>query len=99
MASLKELRRRIRSVKSTQQITKAMEMVAAAKLRRAQARAIAARPYAAKMTEMLANLSGAAAELENPLFQAREVKTTALVVVTSDRGLAGAYNTNLVRAA
>ena len=99
MASLKELRRRIRSVKSTQQITKAMEMVAAAKLRRAQARAIAARPYAAKMTEMLAHLSGAAAELENPLFKAREVKTTALVVVTSDRGLAGAYNTNLVRAA
>jgi F-type H+-transporting ATPase subunit gamma len=99
MASLKDLRRRIRSVKSTQQITKAMEMVAAAKLRRAQARALAARPYAAKMTEMLANLASAAAELENPLFQAREVKHTALVVVTSDRGLAGAYNTNLIRAA
>jgi F-type H+-transporting ATPase subunit gamma len=99
MASLKDLRRRIRSVKSTQQITKAMEMVAAAKLRRAQARALAARPYAAKMTEMLANLASAAAELENPLFQTREVKHTALVVVTSDRGLAGAYNTNLIRAA
>src|SRR5437870_5561808 len=99
MASLKELRRRIRSVKSTQQITKAMEMVAAAKLRRAQARALAARPYAAKLTGMLANLSGAAAELDHPLFKAREVKSTALVLVTSDRGLAGAYNTNLIRAA
>ena len=99
MASLKDLRRRIRSVKSTQQITKAMEMVAAAKLRRAQARALAARPYAAKMTEMLANLSGAAAELDHPLFKVREVKSLALVVVTSDRGLAGAYNTNLIRSA
>src|SRR5437870_7021865 len=99
MASLKELRRRIRSVKSTQQITKAMEMVAAAKLRRAQARALAARPYAAKLSEMLANLSGAAAELQHPLFKARQVNTTALVVITSDRGLAGAYNTNLIRAA
>src|SRR5262245_57490483 len=99
MASLKELRRRIRSVKSTQQITKAMEMVAAAKLRRAQARALAARPYAAKMTEMLANLSGAAAELDHPLFKVREVRSTALVLVTSDRGLAGAYNTNLIRTA
>ena len=99
MASLKELRRRIRSVKGTQQITKAMEMVAAAKLRRAQARALAARPYAAKLTGMLANLSGAAAELDHPLFKAREVKSTALVLITSDRGLAGAYNTNLIRAA
>ncbi len=99
MASLKDLRRRIRSVKSTQQITKAMEMVAAAKLRRAQARALAARPYAAKLSEMLGKLASAAAELENPLFNAREVKTTALLLVTSDRGLAGAYNTNLIRAA
>ena len=99
MPSLKDLRRRIRSIKSTQQITKAMEMVAAAKLRRAQARALAARPYAAKMTEMLANLAGAASELDHPLFKAREVKTTALVLVTSNRGLAGAYNTNIIRGA
>src|SRR5262245_27946833 len=99
MATLKELRRRIRSGKSTQQITKAMEMVAAAKLRRAQARALASRPYASKMSEMLANLSSAAAEIEHPLFKAREVKSTALVLVTSDRGLAGAYNTNLIRTA
>ena len=99
MASLKEIRRRIRSVKSTQQITKAMEMVAAAKLRRAQTRALAARPYANKITQVLGNLAGAASDLEHPLFKAREVKRTALVVVTSDRGLAGAYNANIIRAA
>jgi F-type H+-transporting ATPase subunit gamma len=99
MASLKVLRRRIRSIKGLQQIFKAMEMVAAAKLRRAQARALAARPYSKKISEMLANLSGAAGDLDHPLLRAREVKTTALVIVTSDRGFAGAYNANLVRAA
>jgi F-type H+-transporting ATPase subunit gamma len=97
MASLKDLRRRIRSTKSMQQIFKAMEMVAAAKLRRAQVRAQAASPYAKKISEMLANLAGAAAELEHPLFKPREVRTTVLVVVTSDRGFAGAYNTNVMR--
>jgi F-type H+-transporting ATPase subunit gamma len=97
MPSPKDLRRRIRATKSMQQIFKAMEMVSAAKLRRAQARAQAAAPYAAKITEMLGNLSGSAAEIEHPLFKAREVKTTALVLVTSDRGFAGAYNTNLIR--
>ena len=99
MSSLRVLRRRIRSVQNTQQITKAMEMVAAAKLRRAQTRALAARPYAAKITEMLDHLAGAASEIDHPLFKAREVKNTALVLVTSDRGLCGAYNANLVRAA
>ena len=99
MASLKDLRRRIKSIKSIQQVTKAMEMVAAAKLRRAQSRALSARPYAAKITEMLDNLAAAASELEHPLFKAREVKTTLLLVVTSDRGLAGAFNSNLIRAA
>ena len=99
MASLKDLRRRIRATKSMQQIFKAMEMVAAAKLRRAQARAQAASPYAAKISAMLANLSESAAELEHPLFKAREVKVTALVVITADRGFAGAYNTTLLRAA
>jgi F-type H+-transporting ATPase subunit gamma len=99
MASLKDLRRRIRATKSMQQIFKAMEMVAAAKLRRAQQRAQASRPYAAKITEMLTNLAGAAAELDHPLFKQREVKVTVLVVITSDRGFAGAYNTNILRAA
>jgi F-type H+-transporting ATPase subunit gamma len=97
MASIKDLRRRIRSTKNMQQIFKAMEMVAAAKLRRAQVRAQASAPYARKITEMLAKLSGAAAEVEHPLFKAREVKTTALVVITADRGFAGAYNTNVLR--
>src|SRR5436190_15008432 len=99
MADLKEIRRRIRSIGNTQKIFKAMETVAAAKLRRAQMRAQAAHPYAAKISEMLANLAGAASELEHPLFKAREVRHTALVVVTADRGLAGAYNTNVIRAA
>jgi F-type H+-transporting ATPase subunit gamma len=99
MSTLRALRRRIRSVESTRQITKAMEMVAAAKLRRAQARAQAARPYAVKITEMLENLARAATDLDPPLFQPREVKTTALVVATGDRGLCGAYNTNVIRAA
>jgi len=97
MASLKDIRRRIRATKSMQQIFKAMEMVAAAKLRRAQSRAAAASPYARKITAMLDNLAGAAAEFEHPLFKARETKKTALVVVTSDRGFAGAYNTNVLR--
>lgn len=97
MASLKDLRRRIRATKSMQQIFKAMEMVAAAKLRRAQQRAQASSPYAAKITHMLSNLAGAASELDHPLFKEREVRTTALVVITSDRGFAGAYNTNMLR--
>ena len=99
MSTLRALRRRIRSVQNTQQITKAMEMVAAAKLRRAQLRALAARPYAVKITEMLGNLSGAASELDHPLFKVREVRNLGLVLVTSDRGLCGAYNANLLRAA
>jgi len=99
MASLKDLRRRIRATSSMQQIFKAMEMVSAAKLRRAQARALAASPYAKKITEMLDKLAGAAAELEHPLFKAREVKRTVLVLITADRGFAGAYNTNVLREA
>jgi F-type H+-transporting ATPase subunit gamma len=99
MASLKDLRRRIRATKSMQQIFKAMEMVSAAKLRRAQARAQAASPYSRKITEILANLSGAASDLEHPLFKGREVKRSALVVITSDRGFAGTYSTNVLRAA
>ncbi|MEK7823939.1 MAG: ATP synthase F1 subunit gamma [Candidatus Eisenbacteria bacterium] len=99
MASLKDLRRRIRATRSMQQIFKAMEMVAAAKLRRAQLRAQAASPYARKITEMLASLAGAASELEHPLFKVRPVKTTVLVVVTADRGFAGTYNTNILRVA
>jgi F-type H+-transporting ATPase subunit gamma len=102
MPSLKSLRNRIGSVKSTQKITKAMKMVAAAKLRRAQAQAEAARPYAARMAEMMAALAAGAAD--NPDAPALLVgtgrdRTHLLVVMTADRGLAGAFNTQVARAA
>ena len=99
MASLKDIRRRIRATKSMQQIFKAMEMVAAAKLRRAQLRAQAAAPYSRKISAMLQNLAGAATELEHPLFKARPVRSSALVVITADRGFAGTYNINVLRVA
>jgi F-type H+-transporting ATPase subunit gamma len=89
MATLRDLRRRIKSVQGTQQITKAMEMVAAAKLRRAQARVESSRPYATKMQAMLDNLTRAAASLDHPLFEKREVKKVGVALVTSDRGLCG----------
>ncbi len=103
MSSLKVLRRRIRSVTSTQQITKAMEMVSAAKLRRAQARALAARPYAVRLTGVLGRVAASAAEREDGgralTGVAPEGAKTALVVITSNRGLCGGFNTNLFRAA
>ena len=99
LLSLRDIKRRIRSVQNTQQITRAMEMVAAAKLKRAQSRVVAARPYAAKMEQMLRSLSAAAASLDHPLFEKRPVRRTALVIVTADRGLAGSYNTNVLREA
>jgi F-type H+-transporting ATPase subunit gamma len=99
MPSLRDIKRRIKSVESTQQITKAMEMVSAAKLRKAQSRVEAARPYGLKMQQMLESLATAAAGLNHPLFEEREVKTTLLVVFTSDRGLAGSYNSNIIRTA
>jgi F-type H+-transporting ATPase subunit gamma len=103
MPSLIDFRRRIRSVKNTQQITKAMKMVSAAKLRRAQERVIAARPYAQTMREMLANLTGAASSDErsasSPWLATRESKRVDLIFLTSDTGLAGAFNSNLLKAA
>jgi F-type H+-transporting ATPase subunit gamma len=103
MPSLIDIRRRIRSVKNTQQITKAMKMVSAAKLRRAQERALASRPYAEMMRRVLSNVASAAAGNEAaaqlPLLQVREEKRIQLVVVSSDRGLAGAFNANLFRRA
>jgi F-type H+-transporting ATPase subunit gamma len=97
VATLRDIKRRIKSVQSTQKVTKAMEMVAAAKLRRAQTRVIAARPYAHAMDEMLGNLSSAAAEAGHPLFASRPVGKRLLVVFSSDRGLCGSYNANIVR--
>jgi F-type H+-transporting ATPase subunit gamma len=97
MATLRDIKRRIRSVKNTQQITKAMELVAAAKLRRAQVRAIQARPYAQGMEEMLANLAGALSAQGHPLVEQRPVKNRALFVFASNRGFAGSYNTSVIR--
>ncbi len=102
MPSLIDIRRRIRSVKNMQQITKAMKMVSAAKLRRAQERAIAARPYGNSLNRILADVAAAASandEVSHPLLAVREEKRVQLVVVTSDPGLAGAFNANLLRLA
>ncbi len=99
MPSLRDIRRKITSVKKTQQITKAMKMVAAAKLRRAQDRVIAARPYSRKMLAVIANLAGRVERAQHPLLAKREPKKVELVVLTSDRGLCGAYNTNILRKA
>ena len=99
MATLKAIRKRISSVRNTQQITKAMKIVSAAKLRRAQEAAVAARPYAEKMTELLKNVAARVAIEAHPLLQTREEKKIDLVLFTSDRGLCGGYNANLIRAA
>lgn len=95
--SPKVLRRRVKSIKSTKQITRAMEMVSAAKLRRAQEALLAARPYASKLQELLASLAGSASVESHPLFQEREAGPQIMVVFTSDRGLCGSFNSNLIR--
>ena len=99
MATLKVIRKRISSIRNTQQITKAMKMVSAAKLRRAQEAAVQARPYAEKMTELLKNVSARVSSDAHALLQPREEKKIQLVLFTSDRGLCGGYNANLIRAA
>ena len=105
MASVLDLRRRIRSVKSTRQITKAMKMVSAARLRRAQARAMAARPYAQMITSVLESLirrieiiDPVTGNLRHPLFAVRPEKRVLLVVISGDRGFAGAFNSNILKA-
>ena len=103
MPSLIDIRRRIRSVKNTQQITKAMKMISAARLRKAQERALAARPYGKMLREMLANVASAASQNPdaggNPLLAVRPEKKILVVVVTADRGLAGGFNANLLKLA
>ncbi|MDR4496252.1 MAG: ATP synthase F1 subunit gamma [Nitrospirales bacterium] len=99
MPSLQSLRRKIASVKNTQKITKAMKMVAAAKLKRAQDRILSARPYAHKLRDVMGNLSHRVNRESHPLFERRDGKKIELVVVTSDRGLCGAFNTNILRRA
>jgi F-type H+-transporting ATPase subunit gamma len=98
MATLRDIRRRIRSVQSTQKITRAMKLVAAAKLRRAQDRITAARPYAYRMRELLGGLVGRAGDEAHPLLARREGARQRLVVVAADRGLCGAFNSNILRA-
>jgi F-type H+-transporting ATPase subunit gamma len=98
---LKEVRNRIKSVQSSQQITKAMKMVSAAKLRRAQDAILQMRPYAQKLQEMLSNIVSSVEDgsLDLSLAENRQIEKVLLIVITSDRGLAGAYNTNVVKAA
>jgi len=100
MPSLIDLRRRIRSVRNTQQVTKAMKMVSAAKLRRAQDRVLAARPYARIFRQMLADVAAAVSgddRVAQPLLASRPEQRILLVLVTADRGLAGAFNSNLIK--
>ena len=99
MANLKEVRNRIKSVSSTQQITKAMKMVSAAKLKRATNAIIQLRPYASKLKDLLANLSASLEDNTSPYLQEREPVRVLVVVVSSNRGLAGAFNTNVIKTA
>lgn len=95
--AVRDIRRRIKAVKSTQQITRAMQMVAAAKLRKAQTRAVSARAYATKLTELLGRLTSDGAHAGHALLTARPARKISVLLVTADRGLAGSYNTNLFR--
>jgi F-type H+-transporting ATPase subunit gamma len=99
MPSLQSLRRKIGAIKNTQKITKAMKMVAAAKLKRAQDRILAARPYGHKMRDVIANLSRRVNRSAHPLLQKRTGRTIEILIVTSDRGLCGAFNANIIRKA
>ena|SRR2546429_7657746 len=99
MPSTRDLRRRIKSIRNTSQITKAMQMVAASKMRKAQQAALAGRPYATLMNEVLAEVTANAGDFTNPLTETREVKKRAAIVVSTDKGLCGALNGNLLREA
>ena len=94
---MRDITRQIKSVQNTKQITKAMEMVAAAKLRRSQEAATAARPYAEKIQEVVNSIASGTKGIKNPILVSREIKKTGYLVITSDRGLAGGYNANLLR--
>ena len=98
-AEVRQIRRRIKSVQSTMKITRAMELIATSRIAKAQVRVSQAQPYTNKMTDVIRNIAAAAGGLSHPLLEKRPVKTPGVVVVTSDRGLAGGYNTNLIRLA
>jgi F-type H+-transporting ATPase subunit gamma len=97
MPSLRDLRRRIKSVQNTRKITKAMELVAAARMRRAQERVLAARPYADEIRNVMADLMQRTPEYQHPYLEVREVRKRAVILVTTDRGLVGALNSNSIR--
>src|SRR5205085_10211501 len=99
MPSLLDIRRRIRSVKNTQQLTKAMKTVSAAKLRRAQERVFSARPYAAQLKSVLSDLAARIENVSHPLLETRTETRALVLIVTADRGLCGAFNSNIIRAA
>lgn len=99
MPNLRDIRRRIRSVKSTQQVTRAMKIVAAAKLRRAQDAIVATRPYARQMLQVLVSLAARASREDHPLLQERGFKNVEVMIVTADKGLCGPFNTNIIRRA
>jgi F-type H+-transporting ATPase subunit gamma len=99
MAQIREIKTRIKSVKNISQITKAMKMVATARLKRAQQRILGARPYAQRMADVMKNLASKAGEEIHPLLSVREEGKSALVVITADRGLCGSFNTNILRQA
>ncbi len=99
MPSMKEIRGKIKSVQNTRKITKAMEMVAASKMRKAQERMRAARPYADKVRNIAAHMSGANSEYKHPFLVERDVQNVGLIIVTTDKGLCGGMNTNILRAA
>jgi len=97
MASAKDIRRRIRTVKNIQQITQAMKLVASARLQKAQLRVQAARPYAQKIQQLMADLAMSGTSIDHPLMQVRPEHTVALIVIGADRGMAGSYHANVIR--
>jgi F-type H+-transporting ATPase subunit gamma len=99
MPSTRDIRRRIKSIKNTAQITKAMQMVAASKMRKAQQAAIAGRPYASLMNQVLGNLTFQAGDFTHPLMENREVRRTGVILISTDKGLCGGLNSNLMREA
>jgi F-type H+-transporting ATPase subunit gamma len=98
-AGLRDTRRRIKSVEATKKITRAMELIAAARIPKAQARVVASQPYSQKLIEVIQNVGGAAGAASHPLLERREIRRVGVIVVSSDRGLAGAYATNIIRLA
>src|SRR5580700_4227032 len=99
MPSTRDIRRRIKSVKNTAQITKAMQMVAASKMRKAQQAALAGRPYATQLNRVLGEVTASNGDLHDALMEKREVKKRAVIVVSTDKGLCGGLNSNLMREA